>query len=105
MFEFENFINVASLFNINRISKNIKKECNTKKLPHSTPKLRVIPAILRLTKKEKKSKHESREEMKFQLLEHMALPKSNFNNIHKTETRQTQIKTVKLLPHSKNAIA
>jgi len=89
MLEFENFINVASLFNVDRISKNIKKECNTKKLPHKTPKLHIIPAILRLTKKEKKSKHESREEMKSQLLENIQTGGKNSKTQHPKQIHGT----------------
>jgi|GEM_PF-4415813 len=95
MLEFENFINVASLFNVDRISKNIKKECNTKKLPHKTPKLHIIPAILRITKKNKKEK-KPQEEMKYQLLENIQTGDKNSKTQH-----PKQIHAAKLLPKSK----
>ena len=96
MFEFDNFTNVASSLNIGGISRNVKKQCNTKKLPDKTPKLHIIPAILRITKKNKKEK-KPQEEITSQLLENIQTGGKNFKN---QNTNPKQIKTVKLLQHS-----
>ena len=97
MLKFENFINTTSVFNLVGIPKNIKKQCNTKKLPDKTPKLHIITAILRLTKKIKKAKKENREEMKSQILENVQTGNPNLN-IKKTETRPKKVIAFKLLP-------
>ena len=100
MFELNDIANSRSVINISGISKNIKKECNTNKLPDKAPKLHILPAISRLTKKEKNKSSKNRAEVKHQLLENIQTGNPNFN-IKKMEIRQNQIKTVKLLSNVK----
>ncbi len=93
MFELKYIANTASLLNISGISRNFKKECNTKRLPNKTPKLHILPAILRITKKNKKEK-KPQEEMKSQLLK-------NIQSDASIKTLPQKISTAKLLPLAK----
>ena len=93
MFELNDIANTASLLNISGISRNFKKECNTKRLPNKTPKLHILPAILRITKKNKKEK-KPQEEIKSQLLK-------NIQGDASIKAHTKKINTAKLLPKSK----
>ncbi len=77
MFKLENLIGVPSIINFKGIILNHVKECDIKKLPHKTPRIKIITAILRLTSKRIKKPKKPQEKTKNQLLEN--LPSANVN--------------------------
>ncbi len=77
MFKLENLIGVPSVISLKGVAEQFIKECDIKKLPHKTPRIKIITAVLRLTKAVKKPKKEKKEQIQVQLLP--SVPSSQVN--------------------------